>query len=91
MLTATGLLSPSSIPKYLVDSDIHIETKQLAYKAVIIPILLYASETCHYHLKRLMKLYQCCLWKILKITREDKTTNVSILQGAKTTIASMPP
>ena len=70
------------------DRDIRNETKIMVYRAVIIPTLLYASETWtpySHHLKTLEKFHQRCLRKILNISWEDRKTNVSVLQEAKMT------
>lgn len=57
------------------------------YKAVVIPTLLYTSETWtpyRHHLKSLEKFHQRCLQRVLNISWEDRRTNVSVLQEAKT-------
>ena len=68
------------------NKDILVNTKILVYKAVILPTLLYASESWTVyarHLKQLEKYHQRCLRRILQVTWEDKRTNTSILGEAK--------
>ncbi|XP_076045668.1 uncharacterized protein LOC143027905 [Oratosquilla oratoria] len=70
------------------DRDIQNDTKLMVYRAVVIPTLLHASETWtpyRHHLKTLENFHQRCLRKILNISWEDRRTNLSILQEAKTT------
>ena len=70
------------------DRDIRTDTKVLRYKAVVIPMLLYASETWttyHQHLKTLENFHQRCLQNILNISWEHRRTNVSVLNEAKAT------
>ncbi|XP_076053663.1 uncharacterized protein LOC143032667 [Oratosquilla oratoria] len=58
------------------------------YNAVVIPTLLYASETWttyRRHLDTLEKFHQRCLRSILNISWEDRRTNVSVLKAAKAT------
>ncbi|XP_062924161.1 uncharacterized protein LOC134356870 [Mobula hypostoma] len=74
--------------RVLHDHDIRTDTKMLVYKAVVIPTLLYASETWttyRRHLKALEKFHQRCLQNILNISWEDRRTNVSVLNEPKTT------
>ena len=74
--------------KVFLDHDIRTNTKILVYKAVVIPTLLYASETWtayRQHLKTLENFHQRCLRSILKISWENRKTNVSVLNEAKTT------
>ena len=57
--------------RVLQERDIRTDTKMMVYKAVVIPTLLYASETWtpyHHHLKTLEKFHQRCLRSILKIS-----------------------
>ena len=54
----------------------------------MIPTLLYASETWttyRQHLKTLENFHQRCLRNILKISWENRKTNISVLNEAKTT------
>ena len=70
------------------DHDIRTDIKMLVYKAVVIPALLYASETWttyRRHLKALEKFHQRCLRSILNISWEDRRTNISMLKEAKMT------
>ena len=72
------------------DKDIRSDTKLLVYKAVVLPTLLYGSETWttyRRHIKSLEKYHQRCLRKLLRITWEDKRTNASILEEAGATTA----
>ncbi|XP_076068416.1 uncharacterized protein LOC143040860 [Oratosquilla oratoria] len=58
------------------------------YNAVVIPTLLYASETWttyRRHLDTLEKFHQRCLRSILNISWEDRRINVSVLKAAKAT------
>ena len=59
------------------------ETKILVYRAVVVPTLLYASETWttyKRHIKALDKFHQRCLRKILKINWTEHRTNVEVLE-----------
>ncbi|XP_076031048.1 uncharacterized protein LOC143019264 [Oratosquilla oratoria] len=70
------------------DHDIRTDTKMAVYNAVVIPTLLYASETWttyRRHLDTLEKFHQRCLRSILNISWEDRRTNVSVLKAAKAT------
>uniref|UniRef100_A0A803TM72 ribonuclease H n=1 Tax=Anolis carolinensis TaxID=28377 RepID=A0A803TM72_ANOCA len=70
------------------DRDIRRETKVLVYKAIVLPTLLYACKTWtvyRRHTKLLERFHQRCLRKILQISWEDRRTNVSVLEEAKTT------
>uniref|UniRef100_A0A803SPW5 ribonuclease H n=1 Tax=Anolis carolinensis TaxID=28377 RepID=A0A803SPW5_ANOCA len=70
------------------DRDIRRETKVLVYKAIPLPTLLYACEmwtVYRRHTQLLERFYQRCLRKILQISWEDRRTNVSVLEEAKTT------
>ena len=67
--------------------NIQTDTKLAVYKAVVLPKLLYASETrttYRCHLKALEKFHQRSLRRILSISSEDYFTNISVLQEAKT-------
>lgn len=69
------------------DSDIRLDTKSKAYKAIIIPTLLYASETWttyHRHLKALEKFHQRYLRNIMNIKWQDKKANLSVLEQVNT-------
>uniref|UniRef100_A0A803T403 Reverse transcriptase domain-containing protein n=1 Tax=Anolis carolinensis TaxID=28377 RepID=A0A803T403_ANOCA len=69
------------------DRDIRRDTKVLVYKAIVLPTLLYACETWtvyRHHTQLLEHFHQCCLRKILQISWEDRWTNVSVLEEAKT-------
>ncbi len=68
------------------NKDILVSTKILVYKAVILPTLLYASESWTVyarHLKQLEKYHQRCLRRILQVTWEHRRTNSSILEEAE--------
>ena len=68
--------------------DIRTDTKMAVYKAVVLPTLLYASETWttyRRHLKILEKFHQRCLRSILRISWDDYRTNLSVLEEGKTT------
>ncbi|XP_062840465.1 uncharacterized protein LOC134299981 [Anolis carolinensis] len=68
--------------------DICRDTKVLLYKAIVLPTLLYACKTWtvyRHHTKLLEHFHQRCLRKILQISWEDRWTNVSMLEEAKTT------
>uniref|UniRef100_A0A803TLC0 C2H2-type domain-containing protein n=1 Tax=Anolis carolinensis TaxID=28377 RepID=A0A803TLC0_ANOCA len=67
------------------DQDIHRDTKVLVYKAIVLPTLLYACKTWtvyRYHTQLLELFHQRCL---RKISWEDRQTDVSMLEKAKTT------
>ena len=68
--------------------DLQRDTKLLVYNAIVIPTLLYGAETWttyRRHIKALEQYHQRCLRRILGITWEDRRTNISVLQDAKTT------
>lgn len=68
--------------------DVNIATKILVYNSVVVPTLLYGSEswTCYSrHLKKLEQYHQRCLRRILQITWQDRRTNISVLEEAHTT------
>ncbi|XP_076330942.1 uncharacterized protein LOC143236529 [Tachypleus tridentatus] len=69
------------------DRDIWTITKMLVYKAVIVPTLLYGSETWvtyRRHLNQLERFHQSCLRSILKIKWEEyRTNNLSVSEEAK--------
>ena len=65
--------------------DLRVNTKVRVYQAVVLPTLLYGSETWttyRHHVKALEKFHQRSLRKILKITWENHRTNVSVLEEA---------
>jgi len=65
------------------DRDLRTETKIMVYHAVVLPTLLYASETWttyRRHIKDLERFHQRCLRKILKVSWETLRTNLSILE-----------
>lgn len=65
------------------DRDLRLDTKILVYKAIVLPTLLYASETWttyRRHIKALEKLNQRFLRKILRINWQDRRTNISVLE-----------
>ena len=62
------------------------DTKLKVYKAVVLPILLYAGETWavyQRHAKKLNHFHQSCLRKILKIRWQDKISDTEVLKKAK--------
>ncbi|KAL2090150.1 hypothetical protein ACEWY4_014838 [Coilia grayii] len=65
--------------------DILTKTKLLVYQAIILPTLLYGADswtTYSRHLKALEQYHQRCLRKILRISWEDRRTNISVLKEA---------
>ena len=70
------------------DHDIRTSTKIKVYQAVVLPTLLYGSETWttyRRNINALEKFHQRSLRSILKITWEDRRTNTSILEEAHCT------
>ena len=68
--------------------DLRIGTKIKVYEAVVLPTLLYGSETWttyRRNIKALEKFHQRSLRSILKISWEDHRTNVSVLEEANCT------
>nr|AOE48155.1 hypothetical protein [Eumigus monticolus] len=68
--------------------DLNVATKILVYNSVVVPTLLYGSETwtCYRrHLKKLEQYHQRCLRRILRVTWQDRRTNTSILEETQTT------
>ena len=66
--------------------DLSKKTKLAVYNAAILPILTYGSETWityRKHLKSLERFNQRCLPDILRIHWEERRTNVSVLEEAK--------
>ena len=87
-LRCAGIAFGSIRTRVFQDRDIRTDTKVLIYKAVVIPTLLYASETWttyRHHLKTLEKFHQRCLRNILNISWKDRRTKFSVLNEAKTT------
>ena len=67
------------------DHDLRVSTKLRVYQAVVLPTLLYGSETWttyRRNIKALEKFHQRSLRNILKITWEDYRTNISVLEEA---------
>ena len=65
------------------DRGLRTKTKMLVYRTVVLPTLLYASETWttyRHHIKTLEKFHQRCMRKILKINWQDHRTNDSVLE-----------
>lgn len=63
--------------------DLKLSTKIMVYKAIIIPTLLYASETwCSYKsdMKKLDTFHLRCLRSILRIKWQDKVPNTEVLR-----------
>ena len=70
------------------DHDLRTTTKIKVYQAVVLPTLLYGSETWTTYRKNissLEKFHQRSLRSILRITWEDYRTNTSILEEAHCT------
>lgn len=70
------------------DRNLRLDTKVLVYKAIILHILLYGSETLTMywcHINTLEKLHQCLLFKIFKIKWQDHWTNISVLEESDCT------
>lgn len=70
------------------DHNIHVSTKIQVYDAIVMPTLLYGSETWttyRRHLKALERFHQRCLRNILRIKWSDYRTNNSVLEEAKVT------
>ncbi|KAG7305056.1 hypothetical protein JYU34_010512 [Plutella xylostella] len=66
--------------------DLKLMTKLAVYKATVLPILLYASETwCLYrrNIKQLDIFHMKCLRTILRINWEDRVTNTEVLRRAQ--------
>ena len=65
------------------------KTKLKVYHAVVLPSLLYGSETWTVysrHLQRLQSFHLRCLRQILKVKWQDRVSNTEILQRAKSCI-----
>jgi hypothetical protein len=68
------------------NTDLRVDTRLKVYKAVILPTLIYASETwstCSNDIKGLENYHMRKLREILKIKWSDKRTNNSVYQQAK--------
>ena len=66
-------------------SGIRLDIKLKVYKAVVLPTLLYACETCtiyQRHAKRLNHFPTSCLRKLLKIKWQDKIPDTEVLKRA---------
>lgn len=66
--------------------DLKLQTKLLVYKAIILPILLYAAETwCCYKadIKQLDTFHLKCLRSILRIKWQDRIPNTEVLRRSK--------
>ena len=64
-------------------NGIKLDTKLKVYKAVVLPNLLYACETCtvyQRHAKRLNHFHLSCLRKLLKIKWQDKIPDTEVLK-----------
>ena len=67
-------------------NGIRLDTKLKVYKAVVLPTLLYARETCtvyHRHAKRPYHFHLSCLKKLLKIRWQDKIPDTEVLKKPK--------
>ena len=70
-------------------NGIRLDTKLKVYKAVVLPILLYACETWtvyQRHAKKLHHFHLSCLRKLLKIRRQDKIPDTEVLKKANISI-----
>ena len=68
--------------------DLRIGTKIRVYETIVLPTLLYGSETWttyRRNIKALEKFHQRSLRNILKVTWEDHRTNTSVLEEANCT------
>lgn len=68
--------------------DLQLQTKLSVYKAIILPLLLYSSETwCLYRgdIRRLDVFHMRCLRSVLRVTWEDRVPNSEILRRANMT------
>jgi hypothetical protein len=66
-------------------SGINLQTKLNVYKAAVLPVLLYASETWTVytrHAKKLNHFHTNCLRKLLKIKWQDKIPDTTVLDRA---------
>uniref|UniRef100_A0A0B7BSD9 C2H2-type domain-containing protein n=2 Tax=Arion vulgaris TaxID=1028688 RepID=A0A0B7BSD9_9EUPU len=66
-------------------SGINLQTKLNVYRAAVLPVLLYASETWTIytrHAKKLNHFHTNCLRKLLKIKRQDKIPDTTVLDRA---------
>ena len=66
-------------------SGISLQTKLKVYRAVVLPVLLYASETWtvyRRHAKKLNHFHTICLRKVLNIRWQDKIPDTTILDRA---------
>ena len=67
-------------------SDIHLKTKMRVYRAIIIPTLLYGSETWtlyRRHFNRLDKMQQRHLRQLMNISWKDHVSNFEVLERAE--------
>ena len=74
--------------RVFAERSLRKDTKLLVYKAVVLPSLLYGSETWttfRRHLNVLEKYHQRCLRRILGVTWQDRRTNSSVLDEAQCT------
>ena len=74
--------------RVFAERSLRKDTKLLVYKAVVLPSLLYGSETWttyRRHLNVLEKYHQRCLRRILGVTWQDRRTNCSVLDEAQCT------
>ena len=70
------------------DRDLRLTTKVRVYQTIVLPTLLYGSETWttyRRHIKALEKFHQRSLRNVLKISWEDRRTNTSVLEEANIT------
>lgn len=74
--------------RVFTNRDIRNETKIFVYNSVVIPTLLYGCETWttyRRHIRSLEQYHQRCLRSILRVSWQDRRTNISILEEANTT------
>ena len=72
--------------KQLTRRGIRLDTKCKAYKAVVLPALLYSAETYtlyREHIKKLESVQQRHLSRIMKSKWDDFTSNVEVLRRAR--------
>ena len=85
-LQAAGIAFSRLRQRVFDNSDIQTNTKLKVYKAIIVPTLLYASETWATYstdIKKLEDYHMRKLRQLLKIKWTDKRTNNSVYQETK--------
>ena len=64
-------------------NGINLQTKLKVYRAVVLPVLLYASETWtvyRRHVRKLSHFHTTCLRKVMNIKWQDKIPDTSVLE-----------